>query len=102
MLVLVGSEGGRIFLKWQRRERRESFDIGPKMDEITVCTGRREDPGAYASPRSRIVEKLEQLDRGNFQGVALQVAGDVHTKVIFLVRSLERFGDFGIAFGIEF
>src|SRR5437899_9283378 len=44
---------------------------------------------------------LEQLDRSDFQRIALQVAGNVHAKVVFLVRRFESFHDLCVSLRIE-
>jgi hypothetical protein len=55
--------------------------------ETILCTG------VITSPvhKRQAVLQLQQLDRSDFQRIALHISTDVHAKVVFLVRRFESF-----------
>ncbi len=59
--------------------------------------------GEEYSPAHKVagVAGLQQLDRGDFQRIALHVPADVHAQVVLLVRGLESFHDLCVSLGIE-
>ncbi len=73
-----------------RREVREGT-------QIILRTGDEKTP-----VRRKIgIAELEQLDRSDFQRIALHVSADVHAKVIFLFRGFESFHDLCVPLRIE-
>ena len=54
-----------------------------------LCTGEEKTP-----VHKRLASlQLQQLDRSDFQRIALHISADIHAKVAFLIRRFESFHD---------
>lgn len=70
---------------------------GKIVDQLIVCTGEATTP----VHKSAGIAELQQLDRNDFQRVALHVSADIHAKVVFVVRCFESFHDLCISLCVE-